>query len=555
MAANGATGIGIGELAGEREVRECLQWFTREKQWINETHLQLCRIPAPTFLEQERAAWFLEQFPRLGMGCLHRPRRQRDRRAGRRPVCGADRAPGYRDRRRARRTISRWTRTAGFAAPASPTTAPAWPPCWPSRAPGRMARLPADLSAQPAAGGQRGRGRRRQSAGHALPVQAIAAGTRSWRSWWLDGANTDHITSRALGSRRFEVAFTGPGGHSWSDYGVGNPVHALCRAVALFAETRDRRRAQIGHQCRHDRRRLERERHRRRRRAPKWTSARKATRRWTNWLDALGAGGGPRPGDREPARHRRQGDRQAQGDRLAAGGGAARRRPHPPVHAGCGRAPRYPLPSGLRFHRRQYSPVAGHPGHRHRRGRSRRRRAHHRRNGSGRKGATWASSASFCPCCCCCAIPTAASRGARPVNRRARRLKRRWSATHGLGRHVRAGEIGAGATFRPLLFLALRFSLATGALLVLFRVGRMRLPSVTLEGGGRGGACAASFSFPVIYSRRSGCGSPPRPDRHSSPGLTRCWYLCSRRSSIGSGPRFPRCWGAGGHRRAGADDA
>ena len=54
----------------------------------------------------------------------------------------------------------------------------------------------------------------------------------------VDGANTDHITTRALGSRRFEVTFTGPGGHSWSDFGVGNPVHALCRAVALFAETR-----------------------------------------------------------------------------------------------------------------------------------------------------------------------------------------------------------------------------------------------------------------------------------------------------------------------------
>ena len=54
----------------------------------------------------------------------------------------------------------------------------------------------------------------------------------------LDGATTDHITNRALGSRRFEVTFTGPGGHSWSDYGVGNPVHALSRAVALFSEVR-----------------------------------------------------------------------------------------------------------------------------------------------------------------------------------------------------------------------------------------------------------------------------------------------------------------------------
>ena len=51
------------------------------------------------------------------------------------------------------------------------------------------------------------------------------------RSWCLDGPSTDHITCQALASRRFDVAITGPGGHSWSDYGVGNPVHALSRAV------------------------------------------------------------------------------------------------------------------------------------------------------------------------------------------------------------------------------------------------------------------------------------------------------------------------------------
>src|SRR6185295_728727 len=54
----------------------------------------------------------------------------------------------------------------------------------------------------------------------------------------LDGASTEHITSQALGSRRFELTFTGPGGHSWSDYGTGNPVHALSRAVSLFSDTR-----------------------------------------------------------------------------------------------------------------------------------------------------------------------------------------------------------------------------------------------------------------------------------------------------------------------------
>jgi tripeptide aminopeptidase len=54
----------------------------------------------------------------------------------------------------------------------------------------------------------------------------------------LDGAATDHITWQALGSRRFEVIFSGPGGHSWSDFGIGNPVHALSRAIAAFIDHR-----------------------------------------------------------------------------------------------------------------------------------------------------------------------------------------------------------------------------------------------------------------------------------------------------------------------------
>src|SRR5436190_4883858 len=67
MAANTAsTGMNVSELADHLAIRERLQFFTREKQWINEIHLQCCRIPAPTFMEQERAAWFLEQFKNFG---------------------------------------------------------------------------------------------------------------------------------------------------------------------------------------------------------------------------------------------------------------------------------------------------------------------------------------------------------------------------------------------------------------------------------------------------------------------------------------------------------
>lgn len=51
----------------------------------------------------------------------------------------------------------------------------------------------------------------------------------------FDGPGVDRVTNRALGSRRYRVEITGPGGHSWGDFGLPNPVHALGRAVAKLA--------------------------------------------------------------------------------------------------------------------------------------------------------------------------------------------------------------------------------------------------------------------------------------------------------------------------------
>ena len=51
----------------------------------------------------------------------------------------------------------------------------------------------------------------------------------------FDGPGLDRITNRALGSRRYRVEITGPGGHSWGDFGLPNPVHAMGRAIARLA--------------------------------------------------------------------------------------------------------------------------------------------------------------------------------------------------------------------------------------------------------------------------------------------------------------------------------
>ena len=54
----------------------------------------------------------------------------------------------------------------------------------------------------------------------------------------LDGAGTDHVTTIALASRRLEVVINGPGGHSWSDFGMPNPINALVRGSVRFINTK-----------------------------------------------------------------------------------------------------------------------------------------------------------------------------------------------------------------------------------------------------------------------------------------------------------------------------
>lgn len=51
----------------------------------------------------------------------------------------------------------------------------------------------------------------------------------------VDGAGSERVVHRALGSRRLRALFRGPGGHSWAAFGVANPAHALGHAVSGIA--------------------------------------------------------------------------------------------------------------------------------------------------------------------------------------------------------------------------------------------------------------------------------------------------------------------------------
>ena len=231
-----ATAPTLHELAEGRDLREILKWFTRERLWVNDVHQQLCRVPAPTFLEQQRAEWFVSQF--RSYGCTAR----------------LDRAGNV------LATLSPEPQEPHLLVTAHLDTV---------LAPKSKEEIQVDSD-----GKLRGPGVSDNGCGLAALLaiaRAIKLHVRGASSWdrvmfaanvgeegegnlsgmrhlcktipasallILDGASTEHVTTEALGSRRYEVTFSGPGGHSWSDYGTANPIHALARAISLFTETR-----------------------------------------------------------------------------------------------------------------------------------------------------------------------------------------------------------------------------------------------------------------------------------------------------------------------------
>ncbi|MGP1353304.1 MAG: M20/M25/M40 family metallo-hydrolase [Parasphingopyxis sp.] len=50
----------------------------------------------------------------------------------------------------------------------------------------------------------------------------------------IDGGDDARLVNSAVGSNRYRVTFRGPGGHSWGDFGDGNPHHAAARAITRF---------------------------------------------------------------------------------------------------------------------------------------------------------------------------------------------------------------------------------------------------------------------------------------------------------------------------------
>ncbi len=56
----------------------------------------------------------------------------------------------------------------------------------------------------------------------------------SWIS--IDGGSIGRVNNQGLGSKRYKAIFKGPGGHSWGAFGLGNPHHAIGKAIDYFTQ-------------------------------------------------------------------------------------------------------------------------------------------------------------------------------------------------------------------------------------------------------------------------------------------------------------------------------
>ena len=235
-------------LAKQTGLASAQRWFMRERAWINERQLQLCRIGAPTFLEQRCAEWFRDQLTALGWHAT------------------LDRAGNVIARFRATGGNPSLVLSAHLDTVLAPNRAedihfsPDGRLCGPGVSDNgsglaaliAFARLLHETSELHelasslllvANVGEEGEGN--LNGMRYLCRQLLSNGSRSALRAFivLDGPSVDHITAQALASRRFEIVFSGPGGHSWNDYGTPNPVHALADAVSRFVEAAEARTA------------------------------------------------------------------------------------------------------------------------------------------------------------------------------------------------------------------------------------------------------------------------------------------------------------------------
>ena len=212
-------------------VQRAAEFFVREADWILQQQIRLTSIPAPPFHEEERARYLEEQFRALGLENVRRDAIGNV--LGERPGTDPEHVvllsahidtvfpPGTEIavRHEGENWVGPGIADNGAGVAALLALAGAL----------RDTRLRTGATLLFAANvGEEGEGNLRGMqalfADSALRRRVLAAIA-------IDGSNAERLTAQALGSKRFQIIVRGPGGHSWADFGLPNPIQALARAI------------------------------------------------------------------------------------------------------------------------------------------------------------------------------------------------------------------------------------------------------------------------------------------------------------------------------------
>lgn len=228
----------IARLAANPAVHRAFHWLHLHQPQLRRWHLELLRIPAPPFGEQARAAWFLERFHQLNLTNAHLDDAGNAiaELPGLSTDCGTSQT-------------SPVILLSAHLDTVFPSTTPTDPieidtrilaPGACDNAAGLSALLglaaafqhaqlvPAVPIVFAANVGEEGEGDLRGMR-HLFSKSPYA--NRIAAAIALEGGGSSAVVTRALASRRFRVTVTGPGGHSWNNAGVPNPIIILARAL------------------------------------------------------------------------------------------------------------------------------------------------------------------------------------------------------------------------------------------------------------------------------------------------------------------------------------
>jgi len=229
-------------LAAQRPVHAAFAWLHGNPNKLMDMQAQLVAIPAPPFGEQARTAWLLDRFAEAGLSSV-----ESDALGNVFAVLPASSLP---------------PESTGPVVVLSAHLDTVFPAETPLRPVVDGDRLEAPGACDNAAGviGMMALAHALVQSKAALPAPLIFLGNvgeegegdlRGVRHVYshsplagriaahivLDGAGADSAVTQALGSRRFLVNITGPGGHSFTDAGTPNPIAALAAALATLAGT------------------------------------------------------------------------------------------------------------------------------------------------------------------------------------------------------------------------------------------------------------------------------------------------------------------------------